>query len=312
MSKSNWYNQFMRYNHLNEYLKNKFGERTLKICVDGNFTCPNRDGTKGVGGCIFCGERGSGERIKNIGLKEQVLNHLNSYRGQRANKFIIYFQNFTNTYGSIENLKEKYESALIDKRIVALDIDTRPDCINEDVCKMLCCFKDKYYVYVELGLQTINEKTHEFINQKITNKDFENAILLLNKYNIDVVVHVMIGLPNETHQDVINLVQYLNNFKYKGIKIHSTYVQKNTILEKMYLNGEYKPIDMQEYVDEVIYIISHINKDVIIHRITGDPPKDLLVAPNWMVHKKMVLNSIEKKLEVENLTQGCKIKENIL
>ena len=302
----------MRYNHLNEYLKTKFGERTLKICVDGNFTCPNRDGFKGIGGCIFCGERGSGERIKNIGIKEQVLNHLSSYRGQRANKFIIYFQNFTNTYGSIENLKEKYESALIDDRIVALDIDTRPDCINEEVCKMLCTFKDKYYVYVELGLQTVNEKTHEFINQKITNKDFENAILLLNKYDIDVVVHVMVGLPNETHQDIVNLVQYLNNFNYKGIKIHSTYVQKNTVLEKMYLNGEYSPIDMQEYVNEVVYIITHIRKDVIVHRITGDPPKDLLVAPNWMVHKKIVLNSIEKKLEVENLTQGCKIEENIL
>lgn len=302
----------MRYNHLNEYLKTKFGERTLKICVDGNFTCPNRDGFKGTGGCIFCGERGSGERIKNIGIKEQVLNHLSSYRGQRANKFIIYFQNFTNTYGNIENLKEKYESALIDDRIVALDIDTRPDCINEEVCKMLCTFKDKYYVYVELGLQTVNEKTHEFINQKITNKDFENAIFLLNKYDIDVVVHVMVGLPNETHQDIVNLVQYLNNFNYKGIKIHSTYVQKNTVLEKMYLNGEYSSIDMQEYVNEVVYIITHIRKDVIIHRITGDPPKDLLVAPNWMVHKKIVLNSIEKKLEVENLTQGCKIEENIL
>ena len=149
-----------RYNHLNKHLKNKFGERTLKICIDGGFTCPNRDGSKGFGGCIFCSEKGSGDHIKIANsITEQVENYFNSYKAQRANKFIVYFQNYTNTYDSIENLKAKYDSALIDDRIVGLEVATRPDCINEEIVKLLQSYSQKYYVCVELGLQTANEKT---------------------------------------------------------------------------------------------------------------------------------------------------------
>ena len=188
-----------RYNHLNNYLKNKFGERTLKICIDGGFSCPNRDGSKGIGGCIFCSEKGSGEHINyanNISI--QVKNYFASYKSKRANKFIAYFQNFTNTYDTIENLKLKYDSALIDDRIVGLSIATRPDCINEDIVKLIHSYSKKYYVCVELGLQSSNENTGIFINRCYSNKDFSNAVFLLNKYNIDVVTHIIVGLPNET------------------------------------------------------------------------------------------------------------------
>ena len=185
----------MRYNKLNNYLKNKFGERTLKICIDGGFTCPNRDGTVGKGGCIFCSERGSGDHI-NMGntIREQVEKYFKSYKSERANKFIVYFQNYTNTYDTLENLKLKYDSALIDERIVGLEIATRPDCINEDIVKLLKTYTKKYYVCVELGLQTSNDETGKLLNRGYTSKQFKDAVKLLNKYEIDVVAHIMVGL----------------------------------------------------------------------------------------------------------------------
>lgn len=293
------------YNKFNQYLKNKFGERTLKICIDGDFTCPNRDGKKATGGCIFCGERGSGERVKRENISLQVTSFLNSYKAKRANKFIAYFQNFTNTYASIDQLKAKYDSALIDDRIVAIDIDTRPDCINEEVCKLLSEYSKKYYVYVELGLQTSNENTHKLINQHITNDDFLRAVSLLRKYKIDVVVHVMVGLPGESHEDIVNTIDFLKEVDYQGIKIHSTYVIENTVLETMVKNGSYIPMEREEYIEELMYILTHIRKDIIVHRITGDPPKSVLVAPLWATQKKLIINHIENLMKDKNLSQGC-------
>lgn len=298
-----------RYRRLNEYFKEIFGERTLKLSIDGGFSCPNRDGTKGIGGCIFCGEKGSGVNLKsNLDISNQVRNLLN-YKKDRANKFIVYFQNFTNTYASIDTLKEKYDSALIDERIVGLDIDTRVDCITEEVCILLASYKDKYKVFVELGLQTVNEKTHQEINQNITNDEFKKAIELLKKYDIEVIVHIMIGLPNETHQDIVNTINYLNECKYDGIKIHSTYVIKNTLLEEMYNKGIYNPITFEEYMEELLYIITHISPKVVFHRITGDPSKDELVVPEWTLHKKNILNGIEKRLTTQKLYQGIYYKK---
>ena len=298
-----------RYRRLNEYFKEIFGERTLKLSIDGGFSCPNRDGTKGIGGCIFCGEKGSGVNLKsNLDISNQVRNLLN-YKKDRANKFIVYFQNFTNTYASIDTLKEKYDSALIDERIVGLDIDTRVDCITEEVCILLASYKDKYKVFVELGLQTVNEKTHQEINQNITNDEFKKAIELLKKYDIEVIVHIMIGLPNETHQDIVNTINYLNECKYEGIKIHSTYVIKNTLLEEMYNKGIYNPITFEEYMEELLYIITHISPKVVFHRITGDPSKDELVVPEWTLHKKNILNGFEKRLTTQKLYQGIYYKK---
>ncbi len=294
-----------RYNDLSSYLKNKFGERVLKICIDGGFTCPNRDGTVSYGGCIFCTERGSGDHLSNSNnISDQVRNYFNTYRAKRANKFIAYFQNFTNTYDKIENLKKKYDSALIDDRIVALAIATRPDAINDDIAKLIKSYSDKYYVFVELGLQTSNDDTAKLINRGYETKKFSEAVDILNKYNIDVVVHIMVGLPNESKENVIETVNFLNKHKIQGIKIHSCYVVKNTKLENMYMSGKYSPITLEEYLDSLSYILTHIPKDIVIHRLSADAPKDLLVTPSWNIHKKWVINGIDNKLQDENLYQG--------
>ncbi len=295
----------LRYNKLNRFLKNKFGEKVLKICIDGGFTCPNRDGKKSTYGCIFCSEKGSGEHIKKYNsISEQVRNYFKSYKAERANKFIAYFQNYTNTYDSIENLKEKYDSALIDKKIVALAVATRPDCITEDIAKLLSSYSKKYYVWVELGLQTSNEETGKFINRCYTNSDFTNAFKILNKYNIDVVSHIMVGLPNETFEDIRNTVEFINMHSIQGLKIHSTYVVEHTQLYKLYKEGNYSPISLEYYLECLCYIITHISPQIVIHRISGDAPKDILVAPSWNSHKKWILNGFNKKMIDENLWQG--------
>lgn len=299
-----------RYKHLNKYYKDKFGERTLKICIDAGFTCPNRDGSKGTGGCIFCSEKGSGEHIKSANnISEQVKNYFKSYKAERANKFIAYFQNFTNTYDTVENLKLKYNSALIDDRIVGLEVATRPDCITEEVAKLLKSYTDKYYVCVELGLQTANEKTGKFINRCYSNSDFSNAINILNKYEIDVVTHIMIGLPHsaevvESHRDITNTIEFLNQHNIQGLKIHSCYIVKNTGLEKLYNDGKYIPLTLEQYLEECTYVLTHINPNIIIHRVSGDAPKDLLVAPSWNIHKKWIINGLDKLLKEKNLFQG--------
>lgn len=299
-----------RYKHLNKYLKEKFGERTLKICVDGHFTCPNRDGTLSKKGCIFCSETGSGELIKNAetDITTQVKKYFESYRSKRANKFIVYFQNFTNTYDKIENLRKKYNAALIDDRIVGLEIATRPDCINEEIVKLINEYKNKYYVCVELGLQTSNNKIGNLINRCYDSMQFSDAVNLLRKYNIDVVAHIMVGLPEETREEVQNTVDFINKHDVQGVKIHSTYVVKNTKLAEMYKAGKYSPISLEYYLEMLDYIITHLRKDIVIHRISGDAPKNLLIAPEWNLHKKWVINGIEKVLKDKNEWQGKYLK----
>ena len=291
-----------RYKHLNKYLKEKFGERTLKICIDGGFSCPNRINSTG---CIFCSERGSGEHLKSTqNISDQVKNHLNSYKGERANKFIAYFQNFTNTFAPIDILKEKYDSALIDKRIVALAIATRPDCINEEVCQLLKSYTDKYYVWVELGLQTSNNTVGELINRGYSSEQFTTAVTLLNKYNIDVVTHIMIGLPGENFEDLKNTVNFINSHDIQGLKIHCTYVVENTVLADMLKKDKYTPITLDYYLECVTYVLTHISPDIVIHRVSGDAPKDILIAPEWNSHKKWIINGLDKILREQNLWQG--------
>ncbi|MBR6034263.1 MAG: TIGR01212 family radical SAM protein [Clostridia bacterium] len=301
--------QKYNYNKLNEYLKNKYGERTLKICIDGGFTCPNRDGKISTGGCIFCSGRGSGEHInEKLSIKEQVENYFSSYRAKRANKFIAYFQNFTNTYDSIENLEKKYNEALINEQIVCLSIATRPDCIDENICKLLVKFKEKVDVWVELGLQTSNDIIGRFINRGYDSETFTKALKLLNKYGLETIVHIMVGLPNETFEDVKDTVKFLNEHNYQGIKIHSTYVVKETVLDKLYEQGKYVPMELDYYIETACYVITHINPNVVIHKISGDAPKNLLVSPEWNLHKKLMLNGINKYLSKNNLHQGMYFK----
>ena len=294
-----------RYKHLNNSLKEKFGERTLKICIDGNFTCPNRDGTKGIGGCIFCSEKGSGEHLCSTqDITNQVKKYFSSERSKRANKYIAYFQNFTNTYDNVINLKNKYDAALIDDRIVALAIATRPDCINEEIVKLLKSYTNNYYVWVELGLQTSNDNTGNLINRCYSSQKFTEAVQLLNKYGIDVVAHIMVGLPNEELKDLKDTVSFLNKHNLQGLKIHSTYVIENTVLANWYKSGKYTTISIDYYLECLTYIITHINPNIVIHRISGDAPKDLLIAPDWNLHKKWVLNGFDRILRERNLWQG--------
>ena len=294
-----------RYNKLSNFLKEKFGEKVLKICIDGGFTCPNRDGRISYGGCIFCSEKGSGEHLNsNENISKQVNDFFNSYKAERANKFIVYFQNFSNTYDTVENLKKKYDAALINDKIVGLAVATRPDCIDEDVAKLLAEYSRNYYVWVELGLQTSNEKTGDFINRGYDNKTFLNAVSLLRNYGIDVVVHIMVGLPNENFEDLKNTINFVNSIDIQGIKIHSTYVVKGTYLAKMYENGEYTPLTYDQYMDCLCYIITHLNPNIVIHRISGDAPKELLIAPSWDIHKKWVMNGLFKRMNAEDLWQG--------
>lgn len=323
-----------RYNYISEYYKEKFGERTLKICIDGGFTCPNRDGNVGTGGCIFCSERGSGELIRNNNTKSnsiddvvqnisfQVKQYFNSYRSERANKFIVYFQNYTNTYDLIDNLKRKYDAALIDDRIVGLAIATRPDCINEEIANLISSYTNNYYVSVELGLQTINDGVGNKINRGYNLDTFIKAVELLKKYNIDIVVHIMCGLPFEERrfhgninidsikngefiaEDLNQMIDLLNTIGINGVKIHSTYVVQNTQLEKMLQKGEYIPLSFDEYMYDLLYIVSHLDKKIVIHRICADAPKNILVEPEWNSHKKWILNGFEKYMKEFDLTQG--------
>lgn len=293
-----------RYNHLNDYYKKVFGERVLKIPLDGGFSCPNRDGTKGSGGCIFCSARGSGDRLSMMPVEEQVKSYFSSFKAQKARKFIVFFQNFTNTHKPVDELKAIYDSALIHPRIVGIAIATRCDCLDEEKVKLIASYKEKYYVQVELGLQTANDENHRAINQNITNEEFINAVRLLNKYGINVVIHIMVGLPNENHDDIVETIKFLNSLNYQGLKIHSTYIEKDTVLEYLYQKGLYEPISYEYYMNELMYIISNINKDIVIHRITGDPYRKTFVAPEWTLHKKLVLNHIEELMEENDTFQG--------
>lgn len=299
-----------KYNRLNDFLIDKFGEKTLKICIDGGFTCPNRDGKISTGGCIFCSERGSGEHLSQIqNITKQVTDFFSSYKATRANKFIAYFQNFTNTYDTVSNLKAKYDAALIDDRIVALAIATRPDCIDENVIDLLKSYSEKYYVWVELGLQTSNDTTAKLINRGYASSKFTKSVELLNNAGIDVVTHIMVGLPNETDEDLNNTISFINKHPITGLKIHSTYIVENTELCNMYKSGSYTPITFEYYMDKLLYILTHISPDIVIHRISGDAPKELLVAPDWCLHKKWVMNGLHHVMLENNIYQGMFFKK---
>ena len=294
----------MLYNNLSGYFRKKYGKRLSKICIDGAFSCPNRDGTRGVGGRIFCGERGAGEHIDATkSITEQVRSALAGHPSDTI--FCAYFQNFTNTYADVETLKARYDAALIDERIKLLSIGTRPDCIDEERAALIASYSSQVDVSVELGLQTANDKTADLINRGYHRDAFEQAVRILNKYGIPVVVHLIVGLPGEDISDVSDTVEYINRFNIQGIKIHSIYVMQGTRLAKMYERGEYTPPTLDQYVESAAYIVSHISPDIIIHRLTGDCPREMLIAPRWNKDKNEVIAQITKRLEANGLYQGA-------
>ena len=293
----------MLYNYFSRYLKEKYGARVGKICIDGGFGCPNRDGTAGVGGCIYCGERGAGEHIdsaKSIALQvEEAL-----ARDSRTERFIAYFQNFTNTYAPVPVLKERYDSALISDKICALAIGTRPDCITEEIAALIASYKDRVDVWVELGLQTASDVTARVINRGYVTEVYRRAVAILKAHGIPVVTHMIIGLPGEGEGDIDATVDLINEESW-GVKIHSIYVMEGTELAGMYRRGEYVPPALEEYVRLCARSLARLRGDIIVHRITGDCPKDMLVAPDWNSDKDKMINLVRKKLESDGLRQGA-------
>lgn len=295
----------MLYNNLSGYFREKYGRRLGKICIDGGFSCPNRDGRCGEGGCIYCGERGAGEHIDPmLSIGEQVRSAL--VDAEADDMFVAYFQNFTNTYAPVSVLKERYDAALIDERIKVLAIGTRPDCIDGEIAELIASYKERCDVWVEFGLQTANDKTADIINRGYHRDAFERAMELMKEYDIPVVVHLIVGLPDESVGDVKNTVEYINRFDLFGIKIRSIYVMKDTKLAEMYERGEYTPPSMEEYIESAVYILTHINPRLTVHRLTGDCPRDQLVAPQWNRAKSEIINTIVYKMQLQGLSQGCK------
>ncbi len=293
----------MRYRNLSGYLKEKYGARVRKICIDGGFSCPNRDGRCGTGGCIYCSERGSGEHIEpSLSIREQVLRALSS--ATEKDLFIAYFQNFTNTYAEPSVLKERYDSALIDKRIVCLAIGTRPDCITEEIAALISSYRERVDVWVELGLQTASDKTAAVINRGYKTEVYFEAMRILAKYGIPAVTHLMIGLPGEGDSELRETVSAINITRPFGIKLHSVYVAEGTMLAGMYRRGEYQPIERDTYIERAAYVIRNINPETVIHRLTGDCPPELLVAPMWNRDKNAVIQGINDRLSEENAYQG--------
>ena len=293
----------MLYNNLSGYLRKKYGMRLGKICIDGGFSCPNRDGTCGEGGCIFCGERGAGEHIEAaLSIREQVESALQRASGD--DRFIAYFQNYTNTYADVETLKERYDAALIDERITVLAIGTRPDCIDEEKAKLIASYKDRCDVWVELGLQTSRDDTADLINRGYKTEVFDRAVGILKKHGIDTVAHMIIGLPGESRTDAQNTARHIVNQGVFGIKIHSIYVMAGTRLAELYEKGEYSPPTLKEYADTVCDILALLPKETVVHRLTGDCPRDMLVAPEWNRDKNKILSEITSYMTERGIHQG--------
>lgn len=298
-----------RYNSLNYFLRNKFGEKVYKISLDGGFSCPNRDGTISTGGCIFCSESGSGDFAGN--RKVSIHNQFNDIKKMMQNKwkegkYIAYFQAYTNTYGDIEDLRKKYYEAINEEGVLALAIATRPDCLGEEVLDLLQEINKKVYVWIELGLQTVNDNVAKKINRGYKLSVFEDAIIKLKERNIDFVVHSIFGLPGEDMKDMLETVDYIAKSGARGIKFHLLHLMKNTPLVKLYEKGELKFMSQEEYINLICESIRRIPKDMVVHRLTGDSPRALLIEPMWSLKKWEILNSIDYTMKENNYYQGGK------
>ncbi|MBR5793068.1 MAG: TIGR01212 family radical SAM protein [Anaerotignum sp.] len=299
------------YRSLNEYYREIFGRKTAKISLDGGFTCPNRDGTCGERGCLFCSAGGSGDFAENAALSitEQVENG----KAQTSDKwkdpaYVAYFQAFTNTYAPVEELRRKYEEALSCEGVEGISIATRSDCLPEDVLELLSELNQKTRLWVELGLQTSDEDSARFIRRGYPLSVFEKAVHDLAERDIPVIVHVILGLPNETRETVLNTIDCINRLPVQGIKLQLLHVLSDSDLAEIYENGGYTPLTKEEYISLVGDCIAHLREDIVIHRLTGDGDKNTLLAPLWSLRKRDVLNSLHKYLKDNNIRQGMSVK----
>ena len=290
---------------LNEYLKETFGDKVYKLALDIGCTCPNRDGTLETRGCIFCHNGSSHFAETGIDLNTQIENAKNRVKSKtKTEKFIAYFQSFTNTYGDVNYLEKQFKIAIEREDIVALSIGTRPDCLPTEVLEMLENLNKIKPVWIELGLQTSNEKTAEYIRRYYPNSTYKNAVKELKNRGITVITHIIIGLPNEIKEDILNTVDFAVKSGTDGVKLQLLHILKDTDLYEDYKLGKVKVLSLEEYIDILFSCIEKIPKNIVIHRITGDAPKKYLIEPKWSADKKMVLNTINKELEKRDIMQG--------
>ncbi|ERT68910.1 hypothetical protein HMPREF0202_01152 [Cetobacterium somerae ATCC BAA-474] len=289
-----------RFYSLNDFFKDEFKDKIFKVSLDGGFTCPNRDGKVAHGGCIFCSDAGSGEFAGNRrkSITEQIDEQLEFLKDKvKDKKVIAYFQNFTNTYGDVDYLREIYYEALNHPKVLGLAIGTRPDCIEDDTLELLKEINEKHFFWIELGLQTIDDKVAKIINRGYPLSTYLETSKKLKESGIKFVTHMIVGLPTEEREDILNTARCIVQSGAWGIKIHSLHIIKGTPLERLYNDTNFKVFTLDEYVDIVVTILKLLPDKMVVHRVTGDGKKDEVVEPKWSLNKRKVLNEIEKELK---------------
>ncbi len=312
MNNFRYSNTNKRYHTLDYHFKQKFGQKVGRIPIDAGFTCPNIDGSKGFGGCTFCNINGSGDFAGK--RKDDLLKQWNDGKRMMEKKwknakFIAYFQAFTNTYAPLDVLIEKYEVFANLEECVGISIATRADCLDEETIKYLAELSKRKFVMIEIGLQTIHEKTSEIINRGHTLLEFENTINLLAKYVLNTVVHIINGLPNENMEMMLETAKYVGKLNIQGIKIHLLHVMSDTPLVNQLNNGFLKLMQQDDYVKLVVEQLEYINPEIVIHRLTGDAPSEIFIGPIWSKKKTIVLNEIDKLMVKTNTYQGAKYED---
>lgn len=302
-------NEIKHYNTLTEYYLKKFNKKIAKIALNADFTCPNKDGKKGSGGCTYCSKLGSGDTAGDVSLPLYL--QFEQIKAKLIKKWpeallLPYLQANSNTYASVEKLKSIYESILAfePNKTVGLAIATRPDCFTEEIYDYLDDLNKRTYLSIELGLQTSNEKTANYINRCSTNNEFIECVNNLRKRNIEVVVHIINGLPYETENDMLKTIDFINNLDINGIKFHSLLVLKDTVLYEQYLNQQFKILTLEEYVNITVKQIARLKPSIIIHRLAADALEADIIAPKWPLKKLVVMNEIDKLLRLKNIYQG--------
>lgn len=293
-----------RYYKFSQYLKERFGGRVYKVSIDAGFSCPNRDGKLSKDGCIYCDNRAFSfnTRLGAKSIEEQIERGINFGKERYgAEKFIVYFQAYTNTYAPVAILKERYDVVKKFQDIVGIAIGTRPDFVNEEVLDLIQSYCKDYEVWLEYGTQSIHQKTLEFINRNHTYEDFLKACELTKKRDIKICAHVIVGLPEEGHDEIIETAKEMARLKLDGIKIHPLHIIKGTKLEELFKKGLYKPLELEEYVDILVEFLKCLWPGTVIQRITADCPKEFLVVPEWILDKNRFLNLMEKRLIAENI-----------